>query len=137
MKHLQGFTARISYKWVVEHLKQNWKTQKKVKAFVGRFFGSREVEAPMSIGFDGFFLCVELASKQAKAAEKIRKKSVTARNKAFEAWVDHMEGEVAELMEAVGRKCQRVIALMSSDAFQRAFTEWRDMCRKAKAVKRR
>jgi hypothetical protein len=134
---LKGFTSRMSYKWVVGHLKKNWRTQKKVKAFVGRFFGSREVEAPMSFGFDAFLLCMDLAAKQAKSAEKIRKNSVTARNKAFEAWVDHMEGEVAELMEAVGKKCQKVIALMSSDAFQRAFREWRDTCRKAKAVKRR
>ena len=68
---------------------------------------------------DSSLLIREHVAKLTINAEKKRAKSKVSRNCLFGLWIDHMETSVADLMAAVQRKCKRVIALMSSDAFQR------------------
>lgn len=137
VEHLKGFARRLSFTWAIKEMRQHARSQKKVKAFVAKFFGSKEVDGPKNLGFDAFVIYVGVSRERCGKAERMRVFSRTARDDMFERWIDHMVTEVAELNEAVAKKCKNVLAMMSSDAFGRAFREWRDQCRKAKAVKRR
>lgn len=136
MRRLASFWSRFKLRTYLRSLKESGDKNRRVKEFMKRLMG-RQTLSLVARMLESMTMYVEQSAARALRIEDMRATSIVVRNTTWDAWVGHMEGEVAALNAAVASKCKNVLLLMTGETVGRCFQEWKGTTKRTKIIKRR